>query len=543
MTSIKVSELPSITTPYNGSEFTLGIQSGQSVKVPVPYFPASTGSTLVGTTNGGTGAVTRTVASKLNDTVSVKDFGAVGDGVTDDTAAIQKALNYASLIFAIVFLPAGSYRVSTGITVPAGVTLLGLSGGNGYNGTTFAGGSEILGDLTIGTIVTLNGGAASVSTGIKNLVIRRASGTPAAGTIGLKVISTDQAIIEGITVDSSAIGISCEGQLGMNFVLCNTMSVTDTHVLIKNSYEVAFTDCRFGRNGGGDLAANNYVRIEQTGDTITFLRCQFNQSGTAVTGSAIYCKSYSSANGIINFTSCHAESFTGSWFYQDGSGTGAVQRLEIINSTLFTNPSTVFLQVLTGYLIELNISNSSLTGALNLDQQIHFNIANNFFVGAVLINSGSGAFTGNTLYTGLTVEGTFTDACVVSDNALVSNTTYVNTATGTISTTGNITPSSTVNSTAINKFNTGFIQLSDVAFALKTYTGSLGGAGSIVIPIVQSQLFVLNVQGVYKGPSGEAKPLTFSYADGGSGVVFTGGTASAHYRITVIYSATADLNW
>jgi hypothetical protein len=43
----------------------------------------------------GTGAVQRTVESKLQDVVSVKDFGAVGDGVANDTAAIQAALNYA----------------------------------------------------------------------------------------------------------------------------------------------------------------------------------------------------------------------------------------------------------------------------------------------------------------------------------------------------------------------------------------------------------------------------------------------------------------
>lgn len=41
----------------------------------------------------GANAVTRTVQSKLRDVVSVKDFGAVGDGITVDTLAIQRALN------------------------------------------------------------------------------------------------------------------------------------------------------------------------------------------------------------------------------------------------------------------------------------------------------------------------------------------------------------------------------------------------------------------------------------------------------------------
>lgn len=44
--------------------------------------------------------------------VSVKDFGAKGDGVTDDTAAIQGALNYAAPLGRQVFFPPGTYRTT-----------------------------------------------------------------------------------------------------------------------------------------------------------------------------------------------------------------------------------------------------------------------------------------------------------------------------------------------------------------------------------------------------------------------------------------------
>jgi polygalacturonase len=71
-----------------------------------------------------TGAVTSgyTVQDKLSQTVSVKDFGAVGDGVTDDTAAIQAALN--GISSGVVFIPGGLYNV-TSLTLPDGVSLVG----------------------------------------------------------------------------------------------------------------------------------------------------------------------------------------------------------------------------------------------------------------------------------------------------------------------------------------------------------------------------------------------------------------------------------
>ena len=54
---------------------------------------ATGGAALVGATQLGAGAVSRTVQSKLRDSVSVRDFGGLG-GANDDTAAVQAAVTY-----------------------------------------------------------------------------------------------------------------------------------------------------------------------------------------------------------------------------------------------------------------------------------------------------------------------------------------------------------------------------------------------------------------------------------------------------------------
>lgn len=63
----------------------------------------------------GTGAVERSWTAKVGETVSAKDFGAVADGVTDDTAALKRAFDYALPIGATVVLE-GDYLVSGAIT-------------------------------------------------------------------------------------------------------------------------------------------------------------------------------------------------------------------------------------------------------------------------------------------------------------------------------------------------------------------------------------------------------------------------------------------
>ncbi|ACA91545.1 MULTISPECIES: glycosyl hydrolase family 28-related protein [Burkholderia cepacia complex] len=65
-------------------------------------------------TVAGGGAVARTLRSMASDVANVKSFGAVGDGASDDTAAIQAAVNSLGA-GGVVFFPAGTYRVSSAI--------------------------------------------------------------------------------------------------------------------------------------------------------------------------------------------------------------------------------------------------------------------------------------------------------------------------------------------------------------------------------------------------------------------------------------------
>lgn len=76
----------------------------------------------------GTGAVSTTVQAKLRETVSVKDFGAVGDGVADDTTALQNFFA-ACMAGKRGYLNAGTYLVTEGqivIQPPSNVDVTGF---------------------------------------------------------------------------------------------------------------------------------------------------------------------------------------------------------------------------------------------------------------------------------------------------------------------------------------------------------------------------------------------------------------------------------
>jgi len=107
--------------------FITGLNVGDLVEViyNLPIAAGQVDASNISYDEGGIGAVESTVQKKLQEWVSVKDFGAKGDGSTDDTAAIQEALTQSAN--KCLYFPDGTYKISSTLTAPAFITILGAS--------------------------------------------------------------------------------------------------------------------------------------------------------------------------------------------------------------------------------------------------------------------------------------------------------------------------------------------------------------------------------------------------------------------------------
>ena len=109
------------------------LNSAIEIKVPVNVTSlVNTDSSQIVYNQGGTGAVTTNVKAKLQETVSVKDFGAVGDGVVDDTIAFQAAIDYCKTSGLILHVNPGTYKLTSTLDMNDGydnaVSLVGMGG-------------------------------------------------------------------------------------------------------------------------------------------------------------------------------------------------------------------------------------------------------------------------------------------------------------------------------------------------------------------------------------------------------------------------------
>lgn len=110
MTSVAVEDVPT------AAQFPFIVETSVGGLSPLANYRASLNSFL----QEGDNAVARTMPDKLRDIISVKDFGAVGDSVTDDTDAFNDAIAVASSFgnaYISIYIPPGVYRITGQINI------------------------------------------------------------------------------------------------------------------------------------------------------------------------------------------------------------------------------------------------------------------------------------------------------------------------------------------------------------------------------------------------------------------------------------------
>lgn len=212
-------------------------------------------------TSTGIGAVTRASSAKLSDLISVKDFGAVGDGLTDDTLALQKAL----AAHDAVYVPAGTYLLSQPLVLRAGQTLTG------------AGQSAILKANAAVNILELVGDYITV----RDLRLE-------GGSVGIRLFGRDRPCVNNsvsdVTIWQAQTGILLDGHTDQakptywnNFdrVLVAQPGVNGIHLT---------------RGGAGDTPNAN-----------RFHQCRVYSLGAALSGHGLYVEQGSFNNSFIDF--------------------------------------------------------------------------------------------------------------------------------------------------------------------------------------------------------------------------------------------------
>ena len=278
--------------------------------------------------------------------VSVEEFGAVGDGVTDDLAAFNSALLCGATT---VYAFGKTYRLSSGITVPGGVKLV----SDGFIPGNPPSGAELLFDPSVATCVTLNGDG-NDTCGLFGFTVSRAAGTIPAGSIGVLVGEGYQVNLQDVFSHRHAIGFKwlAAGTDGISSSCTRLYSgaIAEHHLIVDSWPELLLSQCRFGMNGAGDQNCTAYMRI--TGgdsggggigpNTILCSQCQFNQG----TNAPDYWLEFTGVLGEgstaveYKFTNCHVEGVGTSGIFS-AADVSMIDRLTIIGCT-FNEPTTPF---------------------------------------------------------------------------------------------------------------------------------------------------------------------------------------------------------
>jgi len=243
--------------------------------------------------------------------VSVKNYGAVGDGVTDDTAAIQATITRVSTQGGgIVFIPAGTYQLSSALTIgTTGVNILG------------AGVKSILRqtNATAGVLnFTTTGGFIAVNHIVSRLKINHSSTTTGTAIVG-QCLAVDNVTVDG---PMFRLGVSLTGGsysfINNSTIRGNNADASSSAVSLSGAIGVLISGCtieRAGSSGAGIISAGPGGVHTITGNyidaSLTSAACGIkltNSTGTVIAGNS-YIAGGATGHGIN--IAANASAFTG----------------------------------------------------------------------------------------------------------------------------------------------------------------------------------------------------------------------------------------
>lgn len=207
----------------------LGIQpAGTYAPLPLP-------ANSVGTTQIAAGAVVDASVSsssklynRINDLIDVKDFGATGNGSTDDTSAIQAAATFAGYGGSLYF-PKGTYVVSSTITLRGATKLI----GDGVSSTIIYRTGNYGDTFECGTIANTSEPARNF--GAKGILFQHSSpysagSLPNLATQGahLHLYGCQEAVIEDCWFWRLPYQVQCEGGSWVKVINCQFLGTYDS---------------------------------------------------------------------------------------------------------------------------------------------------------------------------------------------------------------------------------------------------------------------------------------------------------------------------